>query len=122
MAWHGRGASGRLLPSGPKGRSGRHHDPAGGGRRAGDRRGGRRVAALNPIYGRERILQLAEGLLRKFPLEPDAAWTRLTINGQPGFLITEREGLTTYAFDVDDGQITAVYVMRNPAKLRHLAG
>jgi RNA polymerase sigma-70 factor (ECF subfamily) len=84
--------------------------------------GGRRVAALNPVYGRERILRLAEGLARKFPLEADAAWTRMPVNGQPGFLITERAGLTTYALDVDQGVITAIYVVRNPEKLRHLSG
>ncbi len=77
---------------------------------------------MNPVYGRERILRLAEGLARKFPLEADAAWTRMTVNGQPGFLITERAGLTTYALDVDQGVITAIYVVRNPEKLRHLSG
>jgi RNA polymerase sigma-70 factor (ECF subfamily) len=44
------------------------------------------------------------------------------INGLPGF-VTMEEGdtLQTTALQIEDGKIAAVYVMRNPDKLRHLA-
>jgi RNA polymerase sigma-70 factor, ECF subfamily len=43
------------------------------------------------------------------------------INGLPGFITVEEEGtLQTTALEIADGQIVAIYVMRNPDKLRHL--
>ena len=43
------------------------------------------------------------------------------INGLPGFVTLEGDGeLQTTALDMEDGKIRAIYVMRNPDKLRHL--
>jgi RNA polymerase sigma-70 factor (ECF subfamily) len=43
------------------------------------------------------------------------------INGLPGFVTREADGeLQTTALEIDDGMVTAIYVMRNPDKLRHL--
>ena len=43
------------------------------------------------------------------------------INGLPGFITLEADGeLQTTALDIEDGKISAIYVMRNPDKLRHL--
>jgi RNA polymerase sigma-70 factor, ECF subfamily len=45
------------------------------------------------------------------------------INGLPGFVTIERgDTLQTTALQIEDGKITAVYVTRNPDKLRHLVG
>ena len=44
------------------------------------------------------------------------------INGLPGFVTEEPDGLQTTALLIDEGRIKAVYVMRNPDKLRHLEG
>ena len=44
------------------------------------------------------------------------------INGLPGFVTQEPDGLQTTALLIDEGRIKAVYVMRNPDKLRHLEG
>ena len=42
------------------------------------------------------------------------------ING-PGFVTREADGeLQTTALEIDDGMVTAIYVMRNPEQLRHL--
>jgi RNA polymerase sigma-70 factor (ECF subfamily) len=43
------------------------------------------------------------------------------VNGLPGFVTRETDGvLQTTALLVEDGRIAAIYVMRNPDKLRHL--
>ena len=44
------------------------------------------------------------------------------INGLPGFITVEHDGVQTTAFEIADGKIAGVYVMRNPEKLRHLSG
>ena len=53
-----------------------------------------------------------------------AHWTEsdlqlVTINGQPGLLMRHQiSGNGTYSFEIDDGRIRAIYVVRNPDKLR----
>jgi RNA polymerase sigma-70 factor (ECF subfamily) len=43
------------------------------------------------------------------------------INGLPGFVTIEPDNtLQTTALQIEDGKIVAIYVMRNPDKLRHL--
>jgi RNA polymerase sigma-70 factor (ECF subfamily) len=43
------------------------------------------------------------------------------INGLPGFITLEADGeLQTTALDIEDGKVTAIYVMRTPDKLKHL--
>jgi len=43
------------------------------------------------------------------------------INGLPGFVTREADGmLQTTALEIEEDRITAIYVMRNPDKLRHL--
>jgi RNA polymerase sigma-70 factor, ECF subfamily len=82
--------------------------------------GGKRAAALEPIRGKENILQLFAvalgegGLLRRPRLE------RASINGLPGFVLGTEDGLQTLAFEVDADRIVALYTVRNPDKLRHL--
>ncbi len=44
------------------------------------------------------------------------------IDGLPGYVSRDVDGvLQTTALQIDDGRIVAVYVTRNPDKLRHLA-
>ncbi len=43
----------------------------------------------------------------------------VTINGAPGLLMRHPiSGNGTYSFDIADGRIRAIYVVRNPDKLR----
>ena len=45
------------------------------------------------------------------------------VNGLPGFVTREADGvLQTTALLIEEGRIRAIYVMRNPDKLRHLEG
>jgi RNA polymerase sigma-70 factor (ECF subfamily) len=44
-----------------------------------------------------------------------------SIDGLPGFVTREADGeLQTTALETDHGMVAAIYVMRNPDKLRHL--
>jgi RNA polymerase sigma-70 factor (ECF subfamily) len=44
------------------------------------------------------------------------------INGLPGFITIERgDILQTTALEIEDGRVVAIYVVRNPDKLRHMA-
>jgi RNA polymerase sigma-70 factor (ECF subfamily) len=82
--------------------------------------GGKRQAALNPIYGRAKIVRFFTAIIRKQGL-PDAA-RPARINGLPGFVMDSAErGLETLAFEVEGGKIVAMYGVRNPDKLRHLS-
>ena len=45
-----------------------------------------------------------------------------TINGLPGIIVDAPEGpVQTAAFEIEGDVIRALYVVRNPDKLRHLA-
>ena len=85
--------------------------------------GGKRPAGMAPIIGAEAVLALLGGLGRMFDRAPSQLVRYARINGLPGFVTIEADGLLqTTAFDIREGLIGAVYVMRNPDKLRHLAG
>jgi RNA polymerase sigma-70 factor, ECF subfamily len=83
--------------------------------------GGKVAAALNVLNGADRVLPFLVGAVRKgwrddFPLR------FATINGLPGVIVQGPEGVVqTNAFEIEDDVIRAMYVVRNPDKLRHLA-
>lgn len=84
--------------------------------------GGKRPAVVNPIVGQEKVLRFL--LAKKIRQAWDAgALLQLTnIDGLPGQVTVETDAmLQTMALEIDDGRITAIYVMRNPDKLGHLA-
>jgi RNA polymerase sigma-70 factor (ECF subfamily) len=83
--------------------------------------GGKRLAALNPIYGRDKILRLLESGRRKGQAIDPATAQRAWINGMPGFVIHGPEGVETLALEIVDGTVVAIYSVRNPDKLRHLS-
>lgn len=83
--------------------------------------GGKVAAALNVIDGPDRVAAFLVGAVRK-------GWTddmrvRVdTINGLPGLIVSGPGGLIqTNAFEIENGRIRAIYVVRNPDKLQHLA-
>ncbi|WP_306028028.1 sigma-70 family RNA polymerase sigma factor [Stappia sp. MMSF_3263] len=83
--------------------------------------GGKRPAALRPIIGLEGVLKLHAYLATLF-IENGSRLVRAGfINGLPGFVTLEADGeFQTTALDIEDGKVAAIYVMRNPGKLRHL--
>jgi RNA polymerase sigma-70 factor (ECF subfamily) len=83
--------------------------------------GGKRPAATRPILGFDAVLRLHESLAVVFRKQGSALVRTALINGLPGFVSREADGeLQTTAFEIEDGMITAIYVTRNPDKLRHL--
>lgn len=84
--------------------------------------GGKVHAWLNPIIGADRILRLFAGLFRKREAESEKLLSFLWIDGLPGFASLERGNvLQTTALEVQDGEITRIFITRNPEKLRHVA-
>ncbi len=82
--------------------------------------GGKRSAALNPIYGKDKILRLITGLAAKRLLVKPQAIVATTINGRPGFVVHTDDGIETLALEISGEQIVAIYDVRNPDKLRHV--
>ncbi|HEY5945025.1 MAG TPA: sigma-70 family RNA polymerase sigma factor [Kofleriaceae bacterium] len=83
--------------------------------------GGKRLAALNPIYGKAKILRFFAGVTSKGRAVQPQQLERAQINGLPGYVVHTDEGVETLAFEVAGDQIVAIYAVRNPDKLRHLS-
>jgi RNA polymerase sigma-70 factor (ECF subfamily) len=82
--------------------------------------GGKVLAFRNVVRGMERVLRLFQGLAQKAAYRPQLLRT-VMIDGLPGFISIDRgEVLQTTALDVRGGKITALYIVRNPDKLRHV--
>lgn len=85
--------------------------------------GGRRSAALRPLMGAEDVIRLIQGLAWRDQVAgtPPPAVRPARINGLPGLILAQPDGPTTVALQPDaDGRIVALYLVRNPDKLRHL--
>ena len=82
--------------------------------------GGKVLAFRNVVGGLDRVLRLFQGLARKAAYRPQLLRT-VMIDGLPGFVSIDRgAALQTTALEVRDGKITALYIVRNPDKLRHV--
>ena len=82
--------------------------------------GGKVLAFRNVVEGMDRVLRLFQGLARKAAYRPQLLRT-VMIDGLPGFVSIDREEvLQTTALEVRGGKITALYIVRNPDKLRHV--
>jgi len=82
--------------------------------------GGKVAAALNVLDGADRAARFLVGATRKGWRE-DLTLRFATINGLPGVIVDGPEGpLQTTAFEIEGDVIRALYVVRNPDKLRHL--
>jgi RNA polymerase sigma-70 factor (ECF subfamily) len=87
--------------------------------------GGKVRAAQVVIDGADRVARFLVDATRKRP----GAWWRddftrrfAIINGLPGVIVDGSEGpVQTAAFEIEGDVIRALYVVRNPDKLRHLA-
>ncbi|HLW92245.1 MAG TPA: sigma factor-like helix-turn-helix DNA-binding protein, partial [Roseiarcus sp.] len=84
--------------------------------------GGHTPAALNPIYGADKVVRFVVGLAQKFNSWATLQWTMTEINGRPALLsIADGDPLTAITLESDGERITAIYVQRNPEKLARLA-
>jgi len=87
--------------------------------------GGKARAAQEVIEGADRAARFIVEATRK---RPDTWWRKefkmrfATINGLPGVIVDSPEGpVQTAAIEIEGDVIRAIYVVRNPDKLRHLA-
>lgn len=81
--------------------------------------GGKVRAARRDIVGPDRIARLFVSLARKYG--PARTATAARINGFPGFVMRDPQGIIqTLSFELRDGAITTLYLVRNPEKLRHV--
>jgi len=83
--------------------------------------GGKRPAAMRKLCGPEDIVGLFQGLAWRHETFLRGPVRPVRINGYPGFVLTDEDGPTTFAFQPGEGgTLEAIYVMRNPDKLGHL--
>ena len=81
--------------------------------------GGKVAAAINPVFGVDRVARYVVGVLRKEA--PDRAEVR-DVNGQPAILAWQRGRLTNVVtVEVGEGRIVGLRAVRNPEKLARLA-
>jgi len=84
--------------------------------------GGKRNAALRVLVGREDILRLFRGLAWRHGPKEVRALKLVRINGLPGMVMQLEDGPETLALEPGrDGRIAAIYIVRNPDKLEHVA-
>jgi RNA polymerase sigma-70 factor (ECF subfamily) len=84
--------------------------------------GGKVTSASRPFSGIEPVVKFHANLARVFADIPSRLVRYGLINGLPGFVTYEHDAIyQTTALQIEDGKITAVYIVRNPDKLRHLA-
>jgi RNA polymerase sigma-70 factor, ECF subfamily len=82
--------------------------------------GGKAAAALNVLDGADRVARFFVGVARKASRE-DFTLRFVAINGLPGVIVEGPDGpVQTAAFEIAGDVIQALYVVRNPDKLRHL--
>jgi RNA polymerase sigma-70 factor (ECF subfamily) len=83
--------------------------------------GGKRPAALRPIVGITKVMQVQTALVRLLGRNSSQMIRYGLVNGLPGFVTRESDNeLQTTGLQIKDGKIVAIYVMRNPDKLQRL--
>ena len=83
--------------------------------------GGKRPAATGVVTGHAIVMKLHRSLAVLFGKYGSTLVHTGTINGLPGFVTREADGeFQTTALEIEDGKVTAIYVMRNPDKLKHM--
>jgi RNA polymerase sigma-70 factor (ECF subfamily) len=82
--------------------------------------GGRVPSASRPIRTANHVSRFLIGIRDRLTKEAEVRLAR--VNGQVGALIIAEGRLTdVMSFDIEAGRVRAIYIVRNPKKLRHLA-
>ena len=83
--------------------------------------GGKRPTVGEPVLGYAAVMKLLDLLAGILKSKASTLVRIAFISGLPGFITREADGeLQTTALEIEDGKIAAIYVMRNPDKLKHL--
>jgi RNA polymerase sigma-70 factor (TIGR02957 family) len=81
--------------------------------------GGKRLAALQPIVGRDRVIAFLAGLAAK--LGAAMAVHEAVVGGEYGLILEAPDGPTVVLFSLQaDGRCLHIYLLRNPDKLTTL--
>ena len=80
--------------------------------------GGKTYAALNPIYGADKVSRFLIAISRR-PLPGTTGGYFTEVNGTPGFVVTlDEKMISVVTIDVDEqGQIDGIFIVVNPEKL-----
>jgi RNA polymerase sigma-70 factor, ECF subfamily len=85
--------------------------------------GGKIPATAEPIVGIEDVMSQHDSLTEIFAETMSQLVRYGFVNGLPGFVSIEPGNvLQTTALEIENDQIVAIYVTRNPDKLRHVRG
>ena len=85
--------------------------------------GGKVSASLVPLAGIHAVMERHAQLACDFSRSPSRLVRYALIDGIPGFVTIEEGGLVqTTALQIERGKIIAIFITRNPDKLRHLDG
>jgi RNA polymerase sigma-70 factor (ECF subfamily) len=84
--------------------------------------GGKVSAHTAPVAGLDDVMRLFASFASVFAVNRSRLLRYGFINGLPGFITIEAgDILQTTALEIEDGRVIAIYVVRNPDKLRHVA-
>jgi RNA polymerase sigma-70 factor (ECF subfamily) len=84
--------------------------------------GGRVVAAGRPIRTADHVSRFFAGIRSRYAALPGLEFRPVFVNGRPGALMLgEGRLINAYSFDLVGDRIRAIYLVRNPDKLHHLA-
>jgi RNA polymerase sigma factor (sigma-70 family) len=83
--------------------------------------GGKVSASPRQLVGLVEVLARHAQLAREFSQSPSVLVRHAVIDGLPGFVTIEGGDIAqTTALQIEQGKIVAIYITRNPDKLRHL--
>jgi RNA polymerase sigma-70 factor (ECF subfamily) len=83
--------------------------------------GGKRVAAQKPVIGEAVVTRFFAHWAEKAGYRRPPVLHMGLIDGLPGYVTEEVDGIQVTAFAIEDDRIAAIYVIRNPDKLERLA-
>ena len=76
---------------------------------------------MRPIFGFDAVMKVHQSLADHFRKNSSKLVRAGFFNGLPSFITLESDGeLQATALEIEDEKVTAIYVVRNPDKLRHL--
>ncbi|MGF1570522.1 MAG: sigma-70 family RNA polymerase sigma factor [Nodosilinea sp.] len=85
--------------------------------------GGKIPASPHPLIGIAEVMARHVQLTHEFNESPSLLIRYALIDGLPGFLTVEGGGIVqTTALQIEQDRIVAIYITRNPDKLKHLNG
>jgi RNA polymerase sigma-70 factor (ECF subfamily) len=83
--------------------------------------GGKRVAAQKPVIGEAVVTRFFAHWAEKAGYRRPPVLHMGLIDGLPGYVTEEADGIQVTAFAIEGERIAAIYVIRNPDKLERLA-